>query len=419
MFAALQNVWNAVELRKKIIFTLMMFAVFRFGAHIPVPGIDSAKLAQLFGNNNLFDLMDLFAGGSLSKFSIFAMSITPYINASIIMQLLGVVVPTIERWGKEGEEGRKKITQTVRYGTVILAFIQGVGMSYGFSAAMTFSHGFISHLLVATILTAGTVFLMWIGEQITENGVGNGISLLIFAGIVARLPSGIYTIFEYVRAGTINIISAFAFVLMAAAMVLFVIWIQQGQRKIPVQYAKRVVGRRVYGGQSTYLPLKVNQAGVIPIIFASSILMFPLTIAQFTNISWIKAVAGWFAWGSVMNTAFYILFIIFFTYFYTAVTFNVPEVAENMKKNGGFIPGLRPGKPTAEYLERVMSRITLAGAVFLALIAVVPNGMGWLTGVQGVYFGGTALLIVVGVALDTMKQIEAMILQRHYQGFMK
>ena len=228
-----------------------------------------------------------------------------------------------------------------------------------------------------------------------------------------------YTIFEYVRAGTINIVSAFAFVIMAAAMIIFVIWIQQGQRKIPVQYAKRVVGRRVYGGQSTYLPLKVNQAGVIPIIFASSILMFPLTIAQFTDIAWIKAVAGWFAWGSVMNTVFYILFIIFFTYFYTAVTFNVPEVAENMKKNGGFIPGLRPGKPTADYLERVMSRITLAGAIFLALIAVVPNAMGWLTGVQGVYFGGTALLIVVGVALDTMKQIEAMILQRHYQGFMK
>ena len=419
MVSALRNVWSAVELRKKILFTLMMFAVFRFGAHIPVPGIDSAKLAQLFGNNTLFDLMDLFAGGTLSKFSIFAMSITPYINASIIMQLLGVVVPQIERWSKEGEDGRKKITQCVRYGTVILAFVQGLGMSYGFSQALTFQSTFISHILIATILTAGSVFLMWIGEQITDKGIGNGISLLIFAGIVARLPSGAYTLFEYVRSGAVNVLAVLAFIILGAAVIAFVIMIQQGQRKVPVQYAKRVVGRKVYGGQTTYLPLRVNQAGVIPIIFASSILMFPLTIAQFTKIAWLHSIAGWFAWGSALNTILYILFILFFTYFYTAVTFNIPEVAENMKKQGGFIPGLRPGKPTSDYLERVMSRITLAGAVFLAVIAIIPNIMGWITGIQGIYFGGTALLIVVGVALDTMKQIEALMLQRHYQGFMK
>ena len=260
---------------------------------------------------------------------------------------------------------------------------------------------------------------MWIGEQITDKGIGNGISLLIFAGIVARLPSGAYTLFEYVRSGAVNVLAVLAFIILGAAVIAFVIMIQQGQRKVPVQYAKRVVGRKVYGGQTTYLPLRVNQAGVIPIIFASSILMFPLTIAQFTKIAWLHSIAGWFAWGSALNTILYILFILFFTYFYTAVTFNIPEVAENMKKQGGFIPGLRPGKPTSDYLERVMSRITLAGAVFLAVIAIIPNIMGWITGIQGIYFGGTALLIVVGVALDTMKQIEALMLQRHYQGFMK
>ena len=260
---------------------------------------------------------------------------------------------------------------------------------------------------------------MWLGEQITEKGIGNGISLIIFAGIVSRLPDGLNVIYQYIKAGTINYFNVALFAIIALAMVVFVILIQQGQRKIPVQYAKRVVGRKMYGGHSTHIPLKVNQAGVIPIIFASSVLMFPITIAQFVDVEWVKTVAGWFAWGTMLNTTLYALLIIFFTYFYTAVTMNISDMAENMKKYGGFIPGLRPGKPTADYLDRVMTRITLAGAIFLAFIAILPNIVVWATNIEGIYFGGTALLIVVGVALDTMKQIEAVILMRHYQGFMK
>lgn len=407
-----------MELRRKIKFTLFMFLIFRFGSHLTVPGIDISKLAKMFGKNSLFDLMDLFAGGSFSKFSIFAMSITPYINASIIMQLLGILIPTIHRWGKdEGDEGQKLI-QCIRYGTVVLAFIQGIGLSYGFSAALV-NEGINLHLLIATILTAGTVFLMWIGEQITDKGIGNGISLIIFVGIISGLPSGISTIIKYVSAGTINILSVLLFMFLAILMIIFVIFIQQGQRKIPVQYAKRMVGRKVYGGHSTYIPLKVNQSGVIPIIFASSILMFPLTLVQFINVAWIKTIATYISWGTFIHSFFYVILIIMFTYFYTSVTFNTEDIADNMRKYGGFIPGLRPGKSTAEYLYKVMFRITLPGAVFLAIIAVLPNFMGWISGIPGIYFGGTALLIIVGVALDTMKQIESIILQRQYKGFMK
>jgi preprotein translocase subunit SecY len=414
----LANVLKIAELRQKVIFTLMMFMVFRLGTHIPVPGVDASVIEQLFTTGNLFGFLDLFSGGALSKFSIFAMSITPYINASIIMQLLTIVVPTLERWAKEGEEGRKKITQVTRYGTVVLAFIQGLGMAFGLKSAIIYPSAW-SILLIALALTAGTAFLMWIGEQITEKGVGNGISLIIFAGIVSQLPSGLYVIYEYVRAGTIGFFNLFLFIAIATAMIVFVIYIQQGQRKVPVQYAKRVVGRKMYGGHSTHIPLKVNQAGVIPVIFASSVLMFPVTIAQFIDISWVKTAASWFEWGTPLQTMLYASFIIFFTYFYTAVTVNISDMAENMKKHGGFIPGIRPGKPTAEHLDKIMTRITLAGAVFLALIAILPNFVAEATGIQGVYFGGTALLIVVGVALDTMKQIEAMVLMRHYQGFMK
>ncbi|MDU4961527.1 MAG: preprotein translocase subunit SecY [Sporomusaceae bacterium] len=418
MLAALSNVLKITELRQKVVFTLAMFIVFRAGAHIPVPGVDASVIEQLFTSGNLFGLLDLFAGGALSKFSIFAMSITPYINASIIMQLLTIVVPKLEQWAKEGEEGRKKISQITRYGTVVLGFIQALGMAYGLRVAVL-NPGVASILLIALTLTAGTVFLMWLGEQITEKGIGNGISLIIFAGIVSRLPDGLYVMYQYLAAGTINIFNVLLFLIIAVAMIIFVIAIQQGQRKIQVQYAKRVVGRKTYGGHSTHIPLKINQAGVIPIIFASSVLMFPVTIAQFIEVAWVKTVAGWFAWGTPLQTLLYALLIIFFTYFYTAVTLNIPDMAENMKKYGGFIPGLRPGKPTADYLERVMSRITLAGSVFLALIAILPNFVGAITNIQGVYFGGTALLIVVGVALDTMKQIESLILMRHYQGFMK
>lgn len=418
MLSALANIAKITELRQKVMFTLAMFLVFRLGTHIPVPGMDISKIEQLFNAGNLFGLLDLFSGGALSKFSIFAMSITPYINASIIMQLLQVVVPTFERWSKEGEEGRKKIAQITRYGTVVLGFIQAVGMAFGLKSAII-NPSIGSIMLVALTLTAGTTFLMWVGEQITEKGIGNGISLIIFAGIVSRLPSGLSTIGQYLKAGTINWFNVILFVLIAVAMVVLVIAIQQGQRKIPVQYAKRVVGRKMYGGHSTHIPLKVNQAGVIPIIFASSVLMFPGTIAQFINIGWVKTAAGYFAWGTPLQTILYAALIIFFTYFYTAVTLNISDMADNMKKYGGFIPGLRPGKPTAEYLDRVMTRITLAGALFLAFIAILPNFVVAITGIEGVYFGGTALLIVVGVALDTMKQIESLILMRHYQGFMK
>ena len=418
MLSALSNIAKITELRQKVVFTLAMFIVFRAGTHIPVPGVNAAMIEQLFTSGNLFGLLDMFSGGALSKFSIFAMSITPYINASIILQLLQVVVPTLERWHKEGEEGRKKINKLTRYGTVVLGFIQAIGMAIGLRVAIN-DPGVGSILMIAITLTAGTVFLMWIGEQITAKCIGNGISLIIFAGIVSRLPDGMAVIFNYLRAGTISVLSVILFVVLAIVMIVFVVAITQGIRKVPVQYAKRVVGRKMYGGHTSYIPLKVNQAGVIPIIFASSVLMFPVTIAQFVDVPWVKTVAGWFAWGTPLQTTLYLLMIVFFTYFYTAVSMNIGEMSDNIKKYGGFIPGLRPGKPTTDYLDKIMSRITMAGAVFLALVAVMPNLIVWTTSIEGVYFGGTALLIVVGVALDTMKQIESLILMRHYQGFMK
>ena len=418
MLSALSNIAKITELRQKVVFTLAMFIVFRAGTHIPVPGVNAAMIEQLFTSGNLFGLLDMFSGGALSKFSIFAMSITPYINASIILQLLQVVVPTLERWHKEGEEGRKKINKLTRYGTVVLGFIQAIGMAIGLRVAIN-DPSVGSILMIAITLTAGTVLLMWIGEQITAKGIGNGISLIIFAGIVSRLPDGMAVIFNYLRAGTISVLSVILFVVLAIVMIVFVVAITQGIRKVPVQYAKRVVGRKMYGGHTSYIPLKVNQAGVIPIIFASSVLMFPVTIAQFVDVPWVKTVAGWFAWGTPLQTTLYLLMIVFFTYFYTAVSMNIGEMSDNIKKYGGFIPGLRPGKPTTDYLDKIMSRITMAGAVFLALVAVMPNLIVWTTSIEGVYFGGTALLIVVGVALDTMKQIESLILMRHYQGFMK
>ena len=418
MLAALANVLKIPELRQKVVFTLAMFIVFRAGTHIPVPGVNAAVIEQMFNQGNLLGLLDLFSGGALSKFSVFAMSITPYINASIIMQLLTVVVPKFEQWSKEGEEGRKKITQITRYGTVVLGFIQAIGMAFGLKNAII-NPGIGPILLIAISLTAGTVLLMWIGEQITEKGIGNGISLIIFAGIVSRLPDGLFVIFEYLKAGTISFFNLVLFIFIAITMIVFVIAITQGHRRVPVQYAKRLVGRKMYGGHSTHIPLRVNQAGVIPIIFASSVLMFPMTIGQFVDIEWVKTVTRLFEWGTPLQTTLYALMIIFFTYFYTAITMNIPDMAENMKKYGGFIPGLRPGKPTADYLDRIVTRITLAGSIFLAIIAILPNFVAVVTSIQGVYFGGTALLIVVGVALDTMKQIESLILMRHYQGFMK
>ena len=398
----------------------MMFAVFRAGTHIPVPGVDASVIESLFTSGNLFGLLDLFAGGALSKFSIFAMSITPYINASIIMQLLQAVVPQFEAWSKDGEEGRKKIAKVTRYGTVVLGFVQAFGMAFALRAnSALVNNDILSVFVVAIILTAGTCLLMWIGEQITAYGIGNGISLIIFAGIVARLPDGLQTIYQYIQTGTINMFQAFLFAVIAIAMIAVVVAVTQGQRRIPIQYAKRVVGRKMYGGHSTFLPLKVNQAGVIPIIFASSVLMFPVTIAQFIENDFVHKIADLFTWGTPLQTALYAILIFIFTYFYTAISINITDMADNMKKYGGFIPGIRAGKPTADYVDNVMTKITLAGAVFLAIVAIIPNFLGTITGVQGVYFGGTALLIVVGVALDTMQQIESLMVTRHYKGFVK
>ena len=420
MLDSLSNIFKITELRNKILYTLMMFAIFRAGIHIPVPGVDASVIESLFTSGNLFGLLDLFAGGALSKFSIFAMSITPYINASIIMQLLQSVVPQFEAWSKDGEDGRKKIAKVTRYGTVILGFVQAAGMAFALRANNALvNNDFLSVFVVAIILTAGTCLLMWIGEQITAYGIGNGISLIIFAGIVARLPDGLETIYQYIQNGTINMFQAFLFAVIALAMIAVVVAVTQGQRRIPIQYAKRVVGRKMYGGHSTFLPLKVNQAGVIPIIFASSVLMFPVTIAQFIDNEFVHKAADLFTWGTPLQTALYALLIFIFTYFYTAISINITDMADNMKKYGGFIPGIRAGKPTADYVDNVMTKITLAGAVFLAVVAIIPNFLGSITGVQGVYFGGTALLIVVGVALDTMQQIESLMVTRHYKGFVK
>jgi preprotein translocase, secY subunit len=415
---ALGNIFQIPELRQKIVFTLIMFAVFRMGTHIPVPGVDPTAIEQLFAQGTLFGLLDLFSGGAFSKFSVFAMSITPYINAAIIIQLLNVVVPTLEQWSKEGAEGQKKTTKVTRYLTVALAFFQAIGMSIGLKTAILNPNP-VNILIIAITLTAGTVFLMWLGEQITANGVGNGISLIIFAGIVAALPKNIGTIYAYVKAGTISYFSVFAFAVIALAMIVFVIHIETGFRRVPITYAKRVVGGRMASGHSSHIPFKVNQAGVIPIIFASSVLMFPITVAQFIDIPWVKTVAAYLEWGKPLQTTLYVFMIIFFTYFYTSVTVKIPDMADNLKKYGGFVPGLRPGQATADYLDYVLTRITLAGAFFLAFIAVLPNLVASATNIQGVYFGGTALLIVVGVALQTMKQIESMVVMRHYEGFMK
>lgn len=417
----LKGAFKVSELRTKLLFTLSMIFIFRLGAHIPVPGVDVARFNELIAEGMLFTFFDVIAGGAFKSFSVFAMSIVPYINASIIMQLLTVVIPHLERLAKEGEEGRKKISQYTRYFTVVLAFLQAIGMSalMGKTGAIP-NPGFASLAVIVITLTAGTTLLMWLGEQITERGIGNGISLLIFAGIVSRLPSGIQNLYLQLQAGTINILSIIILVVIGALVIAAVVKVNEGQRRIPVQYAKRVVGRRVYGGQTTHLPLKVNQAGVIPVIFASSILMFPEQIANWFQGSAIaQFYIQYFGWSSAAHTVFYALLIIGFTYFYTAVIMNPVDVADNIKKYGGFLPGIRPGRPTAEYIARVMNRITLAGAVFLAAIAILPNFVLLATRIPNIYFGGTALLIVVGVALDTMKQIESHLLMRSYQGFIK
>ena len=416
MLSTLKSAVKAEDTRKKILFTLMMFLVFRIGTHIPVPNINSEVIHQLTEQAKLLGFFDMISGGAFKNFSIFAMSITPYINASIIMQLLTVIIPKLEQLAKED---RKKIAEYTRYLTVVLAFVQAIGVSFGFKGALV-NDSIGSIALVALTLTAGTACLMWIGELITEKGIGNGISLIIFAGIVSRIPNGCLTLYSYiVEKGAIGVLVVLLFAVIALAAIVAVVAIQEGQRRIPVQYAKRVVGRKVYGGQSTHIPIKVNSAGVIPVIFAMSILMFPGTIASFfPNSGFAQTITNVFDASGIFYNILYALLIVFFTYFYSAISFNPVDVAENIKKNGGFIPGLRPGRPTSDYISKVMSRITLFGAIFLAAIAVLPAIIMGPTGLE-LYFGGTALLIVVGVALDTMKQLEASLLMRSYEGFMK
>ena len=412
------------EIRRKLIFTLLMLVVFRIGSSIPVPGIDRDVLAQTFsGDAGLLDLFDLFSGGAFSNFTIFALSITPYVTASIIMQLLGIAFPYFERLAKEGMAGRKKMAQITRYMTVVLALIQALGLTVGLFRQAVIDQTWFSFAVIILVLTAGTAFLMWLGEQINENGIGNGISLIIFSGIVARIPSGIRSMWTQYSEGQLNIVTLILFLIAAVVVILGIIEVQQGTRRIPVQYAKRVVGRKMYGGQSTHIPLKVNQAGVIPVIFALSLIQFPLTITYFfPDSGFTEFVTKWLSPsgnpGVWVYAAFNILLIIFFNYFYTTVTFNPVEIAQNMKQNGGFIPGIRPGRATIEYLTRVMSRISFVGAIFLAVVATLPTIVGQLTGMN-IHFGGTSLLIAVGVAIDTMKQLENQMVMRNYSGFLK
>jgi preprotein translocase subunit SecY len=429
LIGGFQNISKIPELKKRIFFTLCMLAVYRLGCHIPTPGVDGTALSAYFSSKQgtLFGLIDMFSGGALSKMSVMALGIMPYISASIILELLSVVVPYLEKLKKEGEQGRKKIVQYTRYGTVILSAIQGFGIAIGLErmrsgdAMIVPVGGWGFRLLAVITLTAGTAFLMWLGEQITERGIGNGISLIIFAGIVARFFPSVFQTFELVRIDQISIFLLIIIVALMIGVVAFIVFVERGQRRIPVQYAKRVVGRRIYGGQSTHLPLKINTSGVIPPIFASSIIMFPATIASFidvSNISWLHYIVGSLNRGGVIYNLIYVIFIIFFCFFYTAVQFNPMDVADNMKKYGGFIPGIRPGKNTAEYIDRVLTRITFSGAIYVSAVCVLPQILTTKFGVP-FYFGGTSLLIVVGVAMDTASQIESHMLTRHYEGFLK
>ena len=440
MFNALANSFRIPDLRKKLFITLALLSVYRIGAYIPTPGVNGAALVQFFQNvtrtegGTLFGIMNMFSGGALTRLTIFALGIMPYISASIILQLLITVVPHLEKLSKEGEAGRRKIIQYTRYGTVVLAIIQSFFISLWLESPARFqglqivdNPGWPFRILTVITLTTGTAFIMWLGEQIQERGIGNGISLIITAGIISRLPTALYQVFVLISpfSPEKRQLNLFTLVIMAGIGVLVivaVILITQGQRKIPVQYAKRIIGRKVYGGQSTYIPLRVNQAGVIPIIFAQSIILFPATIAGFIPHAGLQNMAQSLVRGQVVYTIMYTLLIVFFAYFYTAITFNPNDVADNMKKYGGFVPGVRPGKHTAEYFDFIMTRITLPGAIFLSFIAVFPDMLGaWLKipYLIASFFGGTALLIVVGVMLDTMRQIESQLLMRHYEGFMK
>jgi preprotein translocase subunit SecY len=427
MLSGFQNVSRIPELRRRVLFTLGMLAVYRLGVHVPTPGIDRQAMAAFFEQQkgNLLGFLNLFSGGALEQFSVFSLGIMPYISASIILQLLTVVFPYLERLSKEGEVGRRKITQYTRYGTIVLSIIQGLMISIGLEGTrgpggfgLVLDPGWQFRIMTVITLTSGTAFIMWLGEQITERGIGNGISLIIFAGIVAGLPSALSTTFQFVREGEMGALVALLVLVLAVVLVGAIIFVERGQRRIPVQYAKRVVGRKMYGGMSSHLPLKVNTANVIPPIFASSLLIFPATAAQFANYPFVQTIAGYLAPGQWLHDAAFAVLIIFFAFFYTAIVFNPTDVAENMKKAGGYIPGIRPGQKTAEYIERVLSRITLSGAVYLCIVCLLPTMLIAQFNVP-FYLGGTALLIVVGVALDTVAQIETHLITRSYEGFMK
>ncbi len=424
MFKTLRNAWSIPDLRKKMLYTLLMIFVFRLGSFIPVPGLNPDALKALVAEgNSLFGMLNAFSGNSFSNATLFAMGITPYINASIILQLLTVAIPALERIAKEGEEGRKTIAKWTRIVTIILAFVQATGLYFGIEGAVK-DPGIMSYITTVFTFTAGTAFLMWLGEQITQKGVGNGISIIIFSGIVASLP----TMFGglWLTVTELKTISWWIFAIVVAiflAMIAFVVFITDAERRIPVQYAKRMVGRKMYGGQSTHIPLKVAMAGVIPIIFAMSILSFPTTIMQFTGDPPTQGFWGKF-WSFFQPTSWvyvviYFLLIVFFTYFYTAIQFNPIEVANNMKKNGGFVPGIRPGKPTSDFISKILSKITLAGAFFLGFVAILPLVTGIVNpALSSIQLGGSSLLIMVGVALETVKQIESQMLMRHYKGFL-
>lgn len=427
MISGFQNASRVPELRRRVLFTLALLAIYRLGVHVPTPGIDRHAMAAFFEQQKgtLFGFLNLFSGGALEQFSVFSLGIMPYISASIILQLLTVVFPYLERLSKEGEMGHRKITQYTRYGTVALSIIQGMMISVGLEGthgpggySLVLTPGWAFRFMTVLTLTSGTAFIMWLGEQITERGIGNGISLIIFAGIVARLPSAVSTTVQFVREGELGPLVALLIVVFSVIVVGAIIFVERGERRIPVQYAKRVVGRKMYGGQSSHLPLKVNTANVIPPIFASSILIFPATLAQFSNHPWIQKISGLLAPGQWLHDIVYVVLIVFFAFFYTAIVFNPVDVADNMKKFGGYIPGIRPGQKTADFIERVLSRVTLSGAIYLCIVCLLPTILVEQLNVP-FYFGGTALLIVVGVALDTIAQMETHLISRNYEGFMK
>jgi preprotein translocase subunit SecY len=451
MLESIRNIFSIPDLRKRVIFTLLLLAVYRIGCQIPNPGISAEALAEFWQSQrgSILGFYDLFSGRAMSRMTIFALGIMPYISASIILQLLTVVWPYLERLSKEGELGRRKITQYTRYGTLVICIIQAFGISIFLEnltsptgARIVPSPGWGFRLLTILTLTTGTTFIMWLGEQISERGIGNGISLIIFAGIVAGLPRGINSLINGLRSGNLDPLRIIFLIVFMLAVIAFIVFIERGQRRIPVSYAKRVVGRKVYGGQSTHLPLRVNTGGVIPIIFAASIITIPSTLATLSKAPIFQTIARQFGPGMPLYVLIYIAAIIFFTYFYVSIIFNPNDVADNLRKYGGFIPGIRPGKNTADYIDQVLTRITLVGAIYLAAIAILPeflmtgfkfgslpligsfleaNLPRWIT--QGLnidfYFGGTSLLIVVGVAMDTMQQIEAQLVMRHYDGFMR